>query len=708
MVPAALWNPWRFALKTIILLSGGDRIMGKLLCRILVLSCIASALFAQTAEKPLQSLPYTPGLDVKAMDTAVDPCVNFYQYSCGGWMKNNPIPGDQASWSVYGKLEYENEQFLWGILKDSAKSDAKRNAVQQKIGDYFAACMDTDAIEKAGMAPLRPVLDEIAGLKSTGDIPAFLAGVHLRSISGGMMFFFTSNQDYADAEKVIAFAIAGGLGMPDRDYYVNADSKSEELRKKYLEHVERVFELLGDSQAQAAQEAQTVMSVETELARASLTRVEKRNPYNLDHKMTRAELQKLMTNFDWTVYLNAIGAGEVKELNVTEPKFFEALNAGLKERSLADWKTYLRWHAASAKAPYMSTKFVDEDFDFNRKVLRGVTEQQPRWKKCVEWVDRDLGEALGQEFVRRTFTPEMKQKALLMTKQVEQVMDEDIRSLPWMSAETKQQALAKLHGIRNKIGYPDRWRDYGSLEIGRADFFGNVARAMTFESRRELAKIGKPLDRSEWQMTPPTVNAYYDPQMNDINFPAGVLQPPLYDPKMDDAPNYGNTGATIGHELTHGFDDEGRQFDANGNLHDWWTARDSEQFNDRVQCVKDQYKEYLVVDDIHINSDLTAGEDVADLGGTILANIAWKKETEGKRLQPVQGFTSDRRFFIGMAQWACSNERPENLRLRAATDPHSPSQYRINGVVSNMPEFQKAFGCKPGQPMVRAKACRVW
>ncbi len=667
---------------------------------------MTSALLAQTAEKPLQSLPYSPGLDVKAMDTTIDPCVNFYQYSCGGWMKNNQIPGDQASWSVYGKLANENEQFLWGILEDSAKIRKDRNAVQQKIGDYFAACTNMDAIEKLGMDPLKPALDEIAGLSSVHDLAPFIAREHLRMTS--MMFFFSSNQDFADAEKVIAFASAGGLGMPDRDYYVNTDSKSEELRKKYLEHVQRVLELLGDPQEQAAQEAQTVMSMETDLAKASLTRVEKRNPYNLDHKMTRIEFQKLAPDFDWDAYLTASGLGQVKELNVTEPKFFERLNAQLKTRSLADWKTYLRWHAANSKAPYLSSRFVEEDFNFNRKVLRGVTEQQPRWEKCVQWVDRDLGEALGQEFVRRTFSSETKQKVLLMTEQVEHVMDEDIKSLPWMSPETKRHALEKLHGIRNKIGYPDRWRDYSSVEIRRGDFYGNVVRALSFESKRELAKIGKPLDRSEWQMTPPTVNAYFDPQMNDINFPAGVLQPPLYDPKMDDAPNYGNTGATIGHELTHGFDDEGRQFDAHGNLHDWWTSHDAELFNERVQCVKDQYKQYIVVDDIHINSDLTAGEDVADLGGTVLAYVAWKNEVEGKRLQPIQGFTPDQRFFIGMAQWACSNERPENLRLRAATDPHSPSQYRINGVVSNMPEFQKAFACKPGQPMVQGKACRVW
>lgn len=682
--------------------------MKKLACSLVLILTLTPLLPAQAqkAQRPLQALPYVPSLDVSAMDKAIDPCVNFYKYSCGGWMKNNPIPGDQPSWSVYAKMEYENEQFLWGILEDSARPDPRRSAVQQKIGDYFAACMDTDAVEKAGPAPLRPALEAIAALKSVDEIPSFLAGQHLQFSSP--MFFFSSSQDFSDAEKVIAFAFAGGLGMPDRDYYVKTDARSEDLRKKYVAHVQRVFELLGDSPNRAAEEAKTVMSMETELAKASLTLVEKRNPYNLDHKMSRAELQKLTSNFDWAAYLKAVGADEVRELNVTEPKFFERLNSELKVRSLGDWKNYLRWHAARAKSPYLSRKFVDEDFEFNRKTLRGVSEQPPRWRKCVQWVDRDLGEALGQEFVRRTFTPETKKKTLLMTQQVEQAMDEDIQSLPWMSAETKKQALAKLHGIRNKIGYPDKWRDYSSIDVRRSDFYGNVARSLTFESRRQLAKIGKPLDRSEWGMTPPTVNAYYDSQMNDINFPAGVLQPPLYDPKMDDAPNYGDTGATIGHELTHGFDDEGRQFDAKGNLHDWWTSLDAKQFNSRVQCVKDQYKQYVVIDDIHINSDLTAGEDVADLGGTLLAYMAWKKETEGKRLQPIQGFTPDQRFFIGMAQWVCNNERPENLRLRAATDPHSPGEYRINGVVSNMPEFRKAFGCKLSQPMVREKACRVW
>ena len=438
--------------------------MKKLLCSLVLLFSLTPALVAQKTKKPLQSLPYTPSLDLTAMDTALDPCANFYRYSCGGWMKSNPIPGDQASWSVYGKMGNENEQFLWGILEDSSRMDTKREAVQQKIGDYFAACMDTSAIEKAGISPLKPALDAISAIKSVNEIPSFLASEHRRS--SNTMFFFSSSQDFADAEKVIAFAFAGGLGMPDRDYYLKTDAKSEELREKYVEHVQRVFELLGDDLKQAAEEARTVMSIETELAKASLTRVEKRNPYNLDHRMTRDELQKLTPNFDWTAYLKASGTAEVQELNVTEPKFFERLNAELKSRSLADWKTYLRWHAARAKSPYLSQKFVDEDFDFNRKTLRGVTEQLPRWRKCVQWVDRDLGEALGQEFVRRTFTPETKKKALFMTQQIEQAMDEDIKALPWMSPETKQQALAKLHGIRNKIGYPDKWRDYSALRSG--------------------------------------------------------------------------------------------------------------------------------------------------------------------------------------------------------------------------------------------------
>ena len=661
-------------------------------------------------KRPLTSLPYTPSLDVPSLDRSADPCVDFYQFTCGGWMKNNPLPADQASWSVYGKLAAENEQFLWGILEDAAKPVPSRDPVAQKIGDYFAACSDTAATEKAGLTPIQSTLDEIAALKSVADLPALLGRHHLRLPLGATaspLFSFTSAQDFDDANKVIAFAGAGGLGLPDRDYYTKTDPKSVEAREKYLLHVQAMLELTGEPEAEAKAHALVVMSIETELARASLTNVEKRDPRKLSHKMPLKKLEAITPSFAWSGYLSVLGA-DARELNVTEPKFYAALDTQLKTRDVAALRTYLRWHTVHAYAPYLSSKIVDTDFAFYRKYLRGVTEQQPRWKRCVQWVDRDLGEALGQEFVRRTFSTATKQTTVKMTEAVEKAMEDDLASLTWMGPETKKQAMAKLKTIRNKIGFPEKWRDYGPLSIARGDFFGNVSRSFEFEYRRQLGKIGKPLDRGEWGMTPPTVNAYYDAQMNDINFPAAVLQPPLYDPKMDDAPNYGNTGATIGHELTHGFDDEGRQFNAKGNLRDWWTKKDAAEFEKRAGCVKAQYAEYVAVDEVHINSALTLGEDVADLGGTLLAYVAWKTVTKGMNLPKADGFTPDQRFFVGMAQWACNNERPENLRLHAATDPHSPGKYRINGVVANLPEFAKAFECKAGQPMVRANVCRVW
>jgi putative endopeptidase len=671
---------------------------------ILTLLC-ASLLPAQ--DHPISSLPYAPSLDITSMDRSADPCVNFYTYACGNWIKKNPIPPDQARWNVYAKLAQDNQMFLWGILEEAAKSAPNRSAAERQIGDYFAACMDEAAVEKAGAAPLKPVLDEIAALKSVNDLAGFVARQHLAS-QPHMLFGFGSNQDYADASRVIAFATAGGLGLPDRDYYVKTDAKSQETRQKYLHHVEKMFELLGDSPAAARANAQIVMEIETALAVASLTRVEKRDPYKLFHKMSLKKVEDLTPDFRWDRYLATAGLAGISEINVTEPEFFKQLEAQLKTRNLADWRAYLRWHAAHSRAQYLSSPFVQANFEFYSKYLRGVTELPPRWKRCVRFVDRDLGEALGKVFVEKTSGPDVKQRTLAMTKEIQKAMEIDIKQLPWMSDATKRQALEKLHGMVDKIGYPDKWRDYSSVKIARNDFLGNVSHAVEFESMRQIAKIGRTLDRGEWQMTPPTVNAYYDPQMNDINFPAGVLQPPLFDPKMDDAPNYGNTGATIGHELTHGFDDEGRQFDAKGNLHDWWTKKDAAEFEERTKCVSDQYSQYTVVDDVKINGKLTLGEDVADLGGTILAYMAWKDATKGQNLQPIDGFTPDQRFFIGMAQWACGDERQESKRMHAITDPHSPEEYRINGVVSNMPEFSTAFSCKLGQPMVREKACRVW
>jgi endothelin-converting enzyme/putative endopeptidase len=673
---------------------------------------LGATLLAQTpdppAVQPLTSLPYTPSLDLASMDRAADPCVNFFQYACGTWNKINPIPPDQARWEVYSKLADDNMRFLWGILQQAAEPRPGRTAVEQKIGDYFAACMDENTVNAEGAKPLQDDLKLIASMRTTRDLAPVVAKLQMANSGSSFLFGFGSNQDYDDSNKVIAFATAGGLGLPDRDYYTKTDAKSEETRQKYLAHVQSMFELLGDSPATASAEAKTVLSFETALAKASLTRVDQRDPYKLKHKLTRMQLKALTPSFEWDKFLADTGLWKMESLNVTEPKFFEEVQAQIKSQSLDTWKTYLRWHAAHARAAYLSTPFVAANFDFYSKYLRGTPQMQPRWKRCVRLVDGQLGEALGQAFVAKTFGPDVKQRTVDMTKHIELAMESEIEKLDWMSPETKKQALAKLHTIVNKVGYPDKWRDYKALEIKPGDFAGNVARANSFETKRDIAKIGKPVDRGEWGMTPPTVNAYYNPQMNDINFPAGVLQPPLFDAKMDDAPNYGNTGATIGHELTHGFDDEGRQFDARGNLKDWWTKKDADEFEKRVKCVSDQYAQYTVVDDVKINSKLTLGEDVADLGGTLLGYIAWKSATAGKNLESVDGFTPDQRYFIGMAQWACGDERPESKRLHAITDPHSPNEYRINGVVANMPEFAKAFACKVGQPMVRENACKIW
>ena len=654
--------------------------------------------------------PYTPSLDIPSMDRSADPCGDFYQYVCGGWMKNNPIPSDQARWSVYGKLTDENYRFLRDLLETASRPSPTRTASEAKIGDYYGACMDTAAIERAGASPLKAELDEIAALRSTADLAGYLGRMHLATTGSGLVFGFGSGQDFADSTKVIAFANAGGLSLPDRDYYTKTDAKSVEIRAKYAAHVQKVLALIGEDEAAATKHAAGILDLETALAKVALTRVEKRDPYKLFHVMTRAEVQALTPGFDWNAYLGAQGVASVASINITEPAFFKELGRLLAATSLDTWKTYLRWHVAHARAPYLSQAFVDADFDFYRRTLRGVAQDQPRWKKCTALVDRDLGDALGQVFVAKTFSPATKAKTIEMTKYVEEAMADEIQGLDWMSDATKAKAMEKLHSIVNKVGYPDKWRDYAALDVRREDFAGNAKRATVFESKRQLAKIGKPVDRQEWGMTPPTVNAYYDPQMNDINFPAGVLQPPLYDAKMDDAPNYGNTASTIGHELTHGFDDEGRQFDAKGNLKDWWTKEDAARFEERLKCVQDQYAGYVVVDDIHIQSQLTSGEDVADLGGTLIAYLAWEKavKASGQKLQPIDGFTPEQRFFIGFGQWACENNRPENQRVSAATDPHSPGKYRINGIVSNLPEFAKAFSCKAGQPMVREKVCRIW
>ena len=642
-------------------------------------------------------------LDITSLDTSADPCTDFFAYACGGWLQKNPIPPDKTSWGIGGKLADQNRALLRESLEEAAAGRG-RDPVKQKIGDYYSACMDEKTIETAGAIPLKSDLERIGRMRSKREMARVVAAMPGLNVP----FAFQSNQDYKNSSQVIAQVDQSGLGLPDRDYYLNTDPKSAELRQGYVAHVQKMFQLLGDSPEISATEAQTVLRIETALARGSLTQVERRDPKLLYHKMKRRELEGLSPSFRWKEYFSLAGQPGLQSLNVAAPEFFKTMDAALKGENLENWKAYLRWHLVDANAPYLSTAFVDADFDFFGKTLTGAQQLEPRWKRCVNYVDNDLGEALGQAYVERAFPPEAKQRAQKLVKQIEAAMQQDIDGLSWMSPATKQQALEKLHALANKIGYPDKWRDYSALSIARDDYMGNVLRARVFEFNRQIAKIGKPVDRGEWDMTPPTVNAYYNPQINDINFPAGILQPPFFDPRADDAPNYGDTGATIGHELTHGFDDEGRQFDAHGNLRDWWTAEDGKQFDQRASCISDQYSQYVAVDDVKVNGQLTLGENVADLGGMMLAYIAWKTETRGQKLESIDGFTPEQRFFIGYGQSWCSNTRDETRRMYATIDPHSPDKYRVNGVVSNSPEFQQAFQCKADSAMVREKRCRVW
>ena len=642
---------------------------------------------------------------MKAIDKGVDPCQNFYLYACGSWMKSNPIPPQYSRWGRFDELADRNEQTLHQILEDSAKHQ-NRSPIDQKIGAFYASCMNEAAIDKAGAAPLKAGLDRIRELKSKNELPAEIARLHAQDVN--VFFAFGSSPDAENSKMTIADVDQGGLGLPDRSYYLEA--KDDETRNKYREHVARIFQLIGDSPADAAARAQAVLTIETALARVSLDRVSRRNPQLTHHKMSVADFTTADPQFDFRRYFAESGTPKFDSLNVSVPDFFKGLDQTLSSTSLDDLKSYLTWHYVSAYAAYLSKPFVDENFDFYQRYLAGTKELLPRWKRCVQASDRNLGDALGQKYVERAFGGQSKEKTQQLVNIIEKKMAVDIDSLPWMSAETKQQALVKLKGVTNKIGYPEKWKDYSSVRVSDQNLIGNIGSAREYENRRDQSKIGKPVDRAEFHMTPPTVNAYYNPLENNINFPAGILQPPFYQNNADMAVNFGGIGAVIGHELTHGFDDQGRQFDADGNLRDWWTKQDNDEFKKRAECIVNEYSQFSPIEGVKLNGRLTLGENGADNAGIRLAFMALAGGLEDGSIskQKLDGYTPEQRFFLGYAQVWCANQRPESLRVNVRTNPHSPGEFRVNGVVQNAPEFASAFGCSAGQPMAPANGCRVW
>jgi putative endopeptidase len=647
------------------------------------------------------------GFDTANLDKTCKPCDDFYQFAMGGWMKANPIPPEYSTWGSFSRLLDKNQQNLRQILDATDSSKAASGSNEQKIGDFYASCMDTTAIDAAGTKPIDAEMANIAAMKTEADLQAEAAKLQKEGV--GVLFRFSANQDAKDSTQVVGSASQGGLGLPEREYYLKQDDKSKQLREAYVRHVAKMFELLGDSADVTTAEGSTVLEIETVLANASMKNTDLRDPEKTYHRMKLADLKTMAPDFDWESYFKAMGRPDLKEINVGQPDFFKALDAQLTKTSVADWKTYYRWHLVNASASGLPEKFVDEDFEFRGKTLTGAKEIQPRWKRCVQATDRSLGEALGQLYVQKYFPPDAKAHALAMVHNLIAALHDDLQTLPWMSAETRSQAIAKLEAFAVKIGYTDKWRDYSALKIDRSSFLGNERHAAVFDAQRRLAKIGQPVDRTEWGMTPPTVNAYNNSSMNEIVFPAGILQPPFYDPKADDAVNYGGMGAVIGHEITHGFDDHGSQFDGHGNLKNWWTPEDLANFKERAACVQTQFDGYVVDGDLHENGKLVLGESIADLGGLAIAYAAYEKSLQGKQRPPDKdGFTPEQRFFLGWAQVWGTNSRPEYERLMASTNPHPLGRFRGNGPLSNMAEFAKAFGCKKGDAMVREQVCKIW
>ena len=650
------------------------------------------------------------GFDLANLDRSISPCDDFFKFADGGWVKTHPIPPAYPRWGTFDQLRDNNEEILHQILEQAAKDKtAAPGSNLQKIGDFYASCMDETGIEAAGPKPLDAEFQRIAALKNVEDLQAEVA--RLQRVGVRALFRFDSAQDYKDSTQVIAVARQGGLGLPDRDYYTKDDEKSKQLRTDYFEHVTNMFKLLGDSDATAAAEAKTVMDIETSLAKSSMTRAESRNPDNTYHKMQIAEASQITPHFAWASFLDGVGAPRVADLNIAQPDFFKEMDAVLVGVPLDDWKIYLRWHLIHNAAPALSSKFVDENFNFYGRKLQGTQEILPRWRRCVQSTDQQLGEALGQFYVQRAFPPEAKAKAVAMVKNLMAALRDDLATLDWMSPETRKQATVKLDAIMIKIGYPDKWRDYSAYRVDRGPYIENVRRGSAFAVAHDMSEIAKPVDRTEWEMTPPTVNAYYNSSMNEIVFPAGILQPPFYDPNRDDAMNYGGIGAVIGHEMTHGFDDQGAKFDAQGNLKNWWTAEDLANFKARGDCIQKEFDSFEVEPGLHENGKLVEGESIADLGGLTIAYAALQKSMEGKPAPPeIDGFTPEQRLFLAFAQIWAGSERAEYARMIVATNPHPLNRFRTNGPLSNMPSFAKTWGCSENSPMVRPAAlrCRIW
>ena len=650
------------------------------------------------------------GFSIDNIDKTADPCVDFYQYACGNWLKKTEIPADQSEWISFTELYERNLITLRNILEKAAAGGPGRSAIDQKIGDYYGACVDEKAVDAKGLDPLKPELDRIAATKDKSALIDAIARVHL--IGPNPLFNFYSSPDLHNADMVIAYIDQGGLTLPDRNYYIkDEDAKMVEMRKHLVEYATALFTMSGQSAQQAANSAQTVLRIETALAKASMDRTLRRDPKNRDHKMTRDAALALAPNFYLARYFTDVDSPSFSEMNVANPDFFKQVNNVIESEPLDALRVYVQWHVLNSAAPWLSKPYVDSNFKF-QQALTGQAEIQARWKRCVDATDNALGEALGQKYVEETFGPDGKQRMLKMVDALEESLDQDIHTLPWMTEETKKQAKVKLMAIRNKIGYPDVWRDYGKLSIQPGDLMGNFLRANEFESRRQIAKISKPLDRKEWGMTPPTVNAYYNGSRNEIVFPAGILQPPFFDKSMDDGVNFGGIGVVIGHELTHGFDDQGRKYDPQGNLRDWWTEQDGKEFETRASCVANEYGNFVAIDDLKLNGRLTLGENTADNGGARIALMALlgmiEQDQSGKTAEKIDGYTPEQRLFLGFGRVWCEKRRPEFSRMLVTVDPHSPGRYRVNGVVQNMPEFQKAWGCKAGQPMVSENQCRVW